>query len=263
MSVAAIRALGITALAVLASGLLAGCAPSNEEVNFLARRAALERQNQGIRELIAEAEAGTLVPSDRFLVGVDETILAEVLSSQLPLEHPIGEKLVIRLERATVQLRDKYGFMSLEGEVHRVVTPDRKTKVRVEGGLGTVAIDSTTNRLSVTIAIDRVVLLEAGILDAVLGANGKKFVSEKGRDILKDKLPVLQVPVALAQTIRVPAITSGPVQLDSLTVPLDLSVERVLAAGGKLWLTIHAELGAVQGAEEGLGVSVIKKRKPS
>ena len=263
MRVAAIRLFGITALGALAFGLFAGCAPSNEEVNFLARQAALERQNPGIRELIAAAAAGTLVPPDRFLVGVDESILAQVLSSQLPLEHQLGEKLAIRLERATVQLRDKYGFMTLEGEVHRLASPDRKTKVRVEGGLGAVAIDSTTNRLSVRIAIDRVVLLEAGLLDAVLGANGKKFISEKGREVLQDKLPVLQVPVALAQTIRVPAISEGAIQLDSLTVPLDLSVERVLAAGGKLWLTIHAELGAVQGGEEGLGVSVIKKKKPS
>ena len=58
-------------------------------------------------------------------------------------------------------------------------------------------------------------------------------------------------------------IQQGPVRLDSLSVPLDLSVERVLAAGGKLWLTLHAEVGKVTGAEEGLGIAVKKKpRKP-
>jgi len=263
MRAAVTRRFGRAVLLVLAAGFLAGCAPSEEEVEFLARQAALERQNQGIRELIAEAEAGTLIPADRFLVGVDEKILAELLQSQLPFEHKIGDRLAIRLERATMQLRDKYGFMTLEGEAHRIKTPDRKTKLRIEGGLGAVTIDSTTNRLSVKIAVDRIVLLEAGLLDAVLGENGKKFLSERGRDLLEDKLPVLQVPVALAQTIRVPPLEEGPVQLDSLAVPLDLSVERVIAAGGKLWLTIHAELGTVVGAEEGLDVSVKKKKKGS
>ncbi|HEX7880100.1 MAG TPA: hypothetical protein VF720_11860, partial [Candidatus Eisenbacteria bacterium] len=250
------------AFGAVVAALLSGCAPSEQEVDYEARKALLERQNQGLRELIAEAEAGTLVPADRFLVGVDESILKQVLDSQLPFEHQIGDKLGIRLERATVLLRDKYGHMTLEGEVHRLATPDRKTKVRIYGGLGAVSVDSTSNRLSVKIAVDRIVLVEAGLLDAVLGANGKKLLSEKGREILEDKLPVLQVPVALAQTIRVPAMADGPLQLDSLSVPLNLSVDRVLAAGGKLWLTIHAELGAVQGGEEGLGVSVIKKKKP-
>jgi hypothetical protein len=46
-------------------------------------------------------------------------------------------------------------------------------------------------------------------------------------------------------------------------VPLDLSVERVLAAGGKLWVTLDAQVGKVIGAEEGLGIAVKKKpRKP-
>jgi hypothetical protein len=59
----------------------------------------------------------------------------------------------------------------------------------------------------------------------------------------------------------VPAIQDGPVTLDSLTIPLDLSVERVLAAGGKLWVTVDAQIGAIEGAGEGLGVTVAKKPK--
>ena len=130
------------------------------------------------------------------------------------------------------------------------------------GGLGAVHIDPATDLLSMTIAVDRVELLEAGLLDKVLGRGGKEFVSKKGREMLQDALPPLQVPVGLAQKIRVPAIQEGPVQLDSLAVPLDISVERVMAAGGKLWLTLHADVGKVVGAEEGLGIAVKKKATP-
>jgi hypothetical protein len=35
----------------------------------------------------------------------------------------------------------------------------------------------------------------------------------------------------------------------------------VIAAGGKLWVTLNAEVGKVTGAEEGLGVAVKKKPK--
>ena len=72
----------------LAAALLAGCAPSDQETEFLARKAFLQRQNQGMRELIAEAEQGTLVPRDRFLIGIDEQVIADVFRYQLPMERP-------------------------------------------------------------------------------------------------------------------------------------------------------------------------------
>lgn len=248
---------------LIAAGLLAGCAPSQQEVDYQARKALLERQTRGMRELIAEAVSGKLLPTGRFLVGIDEEVVADVLRSQLPLENPLGKQLMVRLERATVLFRDKYGSIIIEGEVHRRATPDRRTAVRIYSGLGAVAIDPQTDLLNVDIAIDRIELLEAGILDGILGAGGKKLLSERGRPLIQDALPTLKIPVALAQTIRIPAIQGGAIQLDSLTVPLNLSVEAVFAARQKLWLRIDAEVGKVTGGEEGLGVAVRKKpRKP-
>jgi hypothetical protein len=252
----------LAALLLAASLMVAGCAPSDEESAFLSKKAHLTRQNRGIRELIAEEERGSLVPADRFLIGVDEKIVASLLSAQLPIERPLGKNLVVRIERATVLLRDKFGAITLEGSVHRVKTPDRKLAVRVLGGLGAVSIDSTTDMLGVKIAIDDIDLLQAGILEGVLGRGGKKFLAESGRGLVQDALPTIRIPVVLGRKINIPAVESEGIQLDSLTVPLDLSVERVIAAGGKLWVTIDARVGKVIGAEEGLGVKIKKKRKP-
>jgi hypothetical protein len=246
---------------LLAAGLLVGCAPSEEEAEFLARKAVLQRQNQGIRELIAEEEGGSLVPTDRFLVGVDEQVVGDLLNSQLPLERPLGKRFIIRLERATVLLRDKYGLVTIEGEIHLRATPNRHTAVRILGGLGAVQIDPETDLLSMRIAIDRIEVLEAGRLEKVLGRSGKKFISEQGRPMLQEALPNIQLPVALARNIRVPAIREGAIQLDSLLIPLDMSVERAIAAGGKMWLTLQAEVGDVTGGEGGLGVAVKRKAR--
>ncbi len=244
---------------LLAAGLVAGCAPSGQETDFLARKALLARQNRGLREMIADAERGSLVPTDRFLVGIDEKILADLFRSQLPLDRPLGKRFVVHLDRATVLLRDKYGAITIEGDIHRRKTPERRVAVRLLGGLGAVAVDPKTDRLSVRIAIDRLELLQAGILEKVLGRSGKQFLSDRGRGLLQDALPTLQIPVGLAHDIRVPAIQEGPIQLDSLVVPLRMSVEQVLAVGGKLWVTLGAEVGKVKGAEQGLGVAVKKK----
>jgi len=243
----------------LATALLAGCAPSDQETEFLARKAFLLRQNQGMRELIAEAEQGTLVPRDRFLVGIDERVLADVFRFQLPMERPLGKRFVVRLESATVLLRDKYGAITIEGEIHRPQTPQRRTRIRILGGLGGIKVDPRTHLLDVSIAIDRIELVEAGVLENVLGSGGKKFLAEKGRTLLQDALPTFHIPVALAQTIDIPAVEADAITLDSLQVPLDMSVERVIAAGGKLWVTLDAGVGKVTGAEEGLGVAVKKK----
>jgi len=248
-----------TVVAFLALCILAGCAPSEEEVSFDARRKLLVRQNQGIRELIEEQEKGSLVPTGRFLIGVSEQITGDLLRSQLPFERPLGKRFVVRIDSATVLLRDKFGVITMRGEVHRPATPDRKTALRIYGGLGAVAIDPKTDILSIQIAIDHIELVQAGLLEGVLGAGGKKFLAQKGRKLLQDALPQLAVPVRLGRSIHVPAIQEGALQLDSLEVPLDLSVERVIAARGMLWATLNAEVGKVRGAEQGLGVAVKKK----
>jgi hypothetical protein len=257
-----ITILGKTIVVLFAAALLISCAPSEEEADYLSRKSLLLRQNQGIRELIDEAERGSLVPADRFLVGLDEKIVGDLFRSQLPLERPIGERFVVRLEKAVVSLRDKYGAITIEGSLHRRATPERKTAVHIYGGLGAVTIDPETDLLSIRIAIDHIDLLQAGILESILGRGGKKFLAERGRRLLQDAMPDLKVPVALGRNINIPAVQEGAILLDSLVVPLNLSVERVIAAGGKLWVTLDAEVGKVIGAETGLGVAVKKKPRP-
>jgi hypothetical protein len=247
--------------AILATLLLLGCAPSQEETEYLARRAMLLRQNQGIKELIAEEEKGSLVPLDRFLIGVDEKVLGDIFGSQLPRERPLGERFVIRLEKAEVSLQDKYGLVIIEGNIHRRNTPERKIAVRIFGGLDTVMIDPVTNLLNISFAIDHFELLQAGILESILGSSGKKLFAKQGLSLLQDAIPNIQIPVALRQNINIPAIAEGGINLDSLTIPLDLAVNRFIAAGGKLWVTLNATVGTVTGAEEGLGVAVKKKPK--
>jgi hypothetical protein len=245
----------------LAAGFAAGCAPSERESDYLARRARLERQNKGIRELIEEAERGSLLPADRFLIGIDEQIVGDLFRSQLPLERPLGKQLVVRLDRANIDFRDKYGVITVEGEVYRLVAPDQRAALRVHGGLGDVRIDPVTDLLTIRIAIDHVEVLQAGVLENVLGRGGKELMASKGREMLQDQLPTLNVPVGLARSIQLPAFDEGGIRIDSLTVPLHLAVERVIALEHKLWVTLDARVGEIEGGEQGMKVAVVKKRK--
>jgi hypothetical protein len=248
---------------VLASiALAAACGPSEEQAAYEARKIALERRIRGLGELVAEAEKGSLIPADRFFVGVDEKLVGDLFRSQLPLEQPLEDRFVVRLESAEMRFRDKYGAVRIEGRIHPKEWPARSVALRIDGGLGAAEIDPASGILRVAIAIDHIDVAEAAGLEGVLGGGVIRYLGVKGREILQQAIPAIEVPVTLSQAVPVPAVEEKGVRLGALEVPLDVSVERVLAAGGKLWVSFDAKVGAVKGGENGLGVDIDKKPKP-
>jgi len=245
------------ALAVL------GCGPSEEEVRFEARRAELARRIRGLRELAAEAERGSLIPTDRFFVGVGEQLVEDLFRSQLPLEQPLEDRFVVRLESAEMDFDDKYGAVRIGGRIHPAGHPARQVALRIEGGLGEAAIDPATGLLRVRVAIDHVDIAEAAGLERLLGRGVINYLGGKGRELLEEAIPPLAVPVTLERAVPVPAVEEGGVRFAALEVPLEVSVERVLALGGKLWISFDARVGAVKGGEDGLGVEIRRGPKPA
>jgi hypothetical protein len=60
---------------------------------------------------------------------------------------------------------------------------------------------------------------------------------------LADKLPPIQIPVKVQQSIELPAVTSGPVRIDGARMKIAASVSRVFAGQGRLWVAIHFQPG--------------------
>jgi hypothetical protein len=257
----AYRPSGLAAGLVACALSLAGCGPSEEQAAHEARKVALERRIRGLAELVAEAEKGSLIPADRFFVGVDEKLVADLFRSQLPLEQPLEDRFVVRLESAEMQFRDKYGAVRIVGRIHPKRFPERAIGLHIQGGLGAAEIDPATGILRVQIAIDHIDVAEAGGLEGILGGGAIRYLGSKGREILQAAIPAIEVPVTLSQAVPIPAVEEKGVRLGALEVPLDVSVERVIAAGGKLWVSFDAKVGAVKGGEGGLGVEIEKKPK--
>jgi hypothetical protein len=250
-------------VAAAVAGLAFACGPSEEEVQYQARKAELERRAQGLRELVAEAEQGSLIPSDRFFVGVGEQLVEDLFRSQLPLEQPLEDRFVVRLESAEMEFDDKYGAVRIEGRIHPVAFPSRQVALRIEGGLGEASIEPATGMLRVRVAIDHIDIAEAGGLERLLGRGAINYLGGKGRELLEEAIPPIEVPVTLERAVPVPAVEEGGVRFGALEVPLEVSVERVLALGGKLWVSFDAEVGPVKGGEGGLGVEIRRKPKPA
>ena len=240
---------------------MAGCGPSEDQAAHEARKVAWERRIRGLEELVAEADRGSLIPRDRFFIGVDEKLVADLFRSQLPLEQPLEDRFLVRLESAEMQFRDKYGAVRIVGRIHPKRFPERAIGLRIDGGLGAAEIDPVTGILKVQIAIDHIDVAEAGGLEGALGGGVIRYLGSKGREILQAAIPAIEVPVSLSRSVPVPAVEEKGVRLGALEVPLEVSVERVIAAGGKLWVSFDASVGAVTGGEGGLGVEIEKKPK--
>lgn len=238
------------------------CGPSEEQVQYEARKAELERRERGLRELVADAEGGSLIPANRFFVGVGEQLVEDLFRSQLPLEQPLEDRFVVRLEAADMEFDDKYGAVRIQGRIHPVRFPSRQVALRIEGGLGEASIDPESGILRVRVAIDHIDIAEAGGLEKLLGRGAIRYLGGKGREILEGAIPPIEVPVKLERAVPVPAVEEGGVRFAALEVPLEVSVERVLALGGKLWVSFDAAVGQVKGGEGGLGVEIHKKPKP-
>jgi hypothetical protein len=254
------RARLLAATSVLLLG--AACGPSEEQVQYEARQASLERRLRGLRELVAEAEQGSLIPTDRFFVGVGQQLVEDLFRSQLPLEETLEDRFVVRLEQARMEFHDKYGAVRIEGRIHPLRFPARTVALRIEGGLGAADVDPETGILRVRIAIDHIDIAEAGGLEKVLGRGAIAFLGGRGRALLEEAIPPIEVPVQLERSVPVPPLDEKGVRFGALEVPLEVTVERVLAVAGKLWVSFDARVGPVKGGEDGIGLEIRKKPKP-
>ena len=117
--------------------------------------------------------------------------------------------------------------------------------------------------LRVRVAIDHIDIAEAGGLERLLGRGVIRYLGGKGRELLEEAIPPIEVPVTLERAVPIPAVEQGGVRFAALEVPLEVSVEQVLAIGGKLWVSFDADVGPVKGGEGGLGVEIRKKPKPA
>ncbi len=85
---------------------------------------------------------------------------------------------------------------------------------------------------------------------------------------LSERLPPIQIPVKVQQSIELPAVTTGPVRIDGARMPLQVAVSQVVAGQGRLWIAVHfrpgdlvktadaPEVGDASAAEAGVSLGV-------
>ncbi len=237
-------------LALLGLVTAGGAACRSSPARLGAEAAIVQRQSEGLRRLLAEAEKGPVVRPGDVMVVVDERLVQDLLASVLPLEQVVGDQYVIRLTRASVRFEDGFalvrlgGRASLKGHDEQYASAD----IDVAGGLDVVELDPQTGRLRGQV---KLIAVDAHRVDVMgLGAprEARRMVEDLGRQRLEafsHLLSELEIPVRIEQELQLPAVAAeAGLRIGAASIPIHASIVDVEAFKGRLWVSIQAGVDA-------------------
>jgi hypothetical protein len=179
-------------------------------------------------------------------VAVDEQVFGEVVGATLPLQVAIGDRLHLRLEKASAFFRYTQGVVMFEGRLAGSQRPDLFLSMRLAGGIDKVSFENGS--LSAHVKLYYFEVLGSG-----LGDMGRNLVEQLVRDNLaaiEDSLPPIVIPVRVEQAIAVPGLGDGPVSVKPGSLPLSAAVANTLSLEGRLWISVDIAAGPWQTGEQ-------------
>jgi len=221
----------------------AGCGGRFEGGGELrAQRVVLQREVDGLREAAARLERGEpILPLDDVAIAIDDTLLRDLISAQLPFEMDV-DRFHLKLTEADAHFRGS-PMVRLRGALQPKERPDLAAAVNVIGAIEDIQVEPSSSILRARIAVDHIGIEKAAGLERLLSGATMDEVARMVRLRLKDTLPPIQIPVKVQQSIDLPAVTRGPVRIDGARMPLQVSVSQVIAGQGRLWISVHFQPG--------------------
>jgi hypothetical protein len=202
----------------------------------------LKREVEGLREVVARLEKGQpILPIDDIAVAIDDALLRDLISAQLPFEMDV-DRFHVSLTEVEAQFRGS-PIVRLRGVLSSRQRPDLVAAVNVIGALVGIEVEASSSTLRAKIAVDHIGIEKAAGLEQLLSGSTMDEAARLIRLQLADRLPPVQIPVKVQQSIDLPAVTSGPVRIDGARMPLQASVSQVLAGQGRLWVAVHFQPG--------------------
>jgi hypothetical protein len=232
---------------LLAAAAIGGCSRRTaDDHRVIAQDLVLTRQIESLRTLIAAAEKGSLVPSDKLVVAVSEQIVKDLAALALPREQVIADQFRVRLEKVDVRFRDGAGSVRLDGRVSPASQSADAVfaELAVFGLMDRIDLDPQTGVLRGKISVIGFELKKVGVFGE--SRTGQRLLEELAAQRLDDlsalALPV-EIPVHLEEEVALKGVTEGPVRLRPANFPVKIAVANVSAHGERLWVALDVSLG--------------------
>jgi hypothetical protein len=207
-----------------------------------AQRVVLQREVDSLRNIVARLERGEpVLPLDDVAISIDEAFVRDLIAAQLPFEAD-AERFHLTLSGAEVRFRGS-PIVHLRGALRLRDNPDLEAAVDVLGALEDIRVESASSTLRARISVDHLGIERAAGIESILGGSALDEVARLLRLEIKDRLPAIQIPVKVQQSIDLPAVTQGPVRIDGARMPLQAAVSEIAAGQGKLWIAVHFQPG--------------------
>jgi len=235
----ALRAVGVVGLF---GALAAGCRRDESGGELHAKQVVLEREVKGLRASVAKLERGEPVfPEDAVIVSISEGVVQEFIKAQMPFAVEV-DSFKIDLTHAEASFKGSPS-VSLTGSIVHKDHPDYVGEVSAIGALDTIQVDAASGTLRAAVAVDHVDLLKLGGFEKVLSGGTVDDLARTVRKRITGRLPEVQIPVKIEQSIDLPWVTDGPVRIHGASMPLAVSVAEVVAGQGVLWIAVNVVPG--------------------
>jgi hypothetical protein len=239
---AAVAWVGCLLGAPLLLGGASGCTRDEGGGELHARLSTLEREAEGLRVSLGKLERGEpIIPADAVAVGVSEAVIKEFLDAQLPFEAD-AERFKVRLSQGEAIFRGSPA-VRLAGSIWPSEHPDLVGEVRIQGALEGIKVEHETGTLRATLVLDHVDLVQMGGLEKYIPGGSLNELARAVRKELEPRLPPVQIPVTIEQSVELPSVTDGPVLIQGARMPLEVAVADVFAGRGNLWVAIRVVPG--------------------
>ena len=212
----------------------------------LARSTATFRRAQieGLEALVAQAEKGELVTTDQIAIGISEDVVKTLLNASLPREVVVKDRLRVRIESAQPFFRGNRAGLLFRAKAGSVRMPTASATLELGGGLEQFRFED--GKLLAKVSLGHFTVLESSIGD--LASNALDSLVRPNITMIQDAIPAVEVPVEIAQSIKIGGLTEGAVVAKPGSLPLEIAVSQVLPLNQRLWVLLNAKAGPWQAA---------------
>lgn len=238
------------ALAGVAGASLAAYESDGAHRRLADETAKLGRDTHALAEALAAANAGTFIEPDDVVIGISEQAVAALFEATLPIEQTLPGFLTegavtIRIDRVSVLFDSGFGTVRVDGRAWFTHLKGVAADANLSGGFAQARIDPENHVLVARISIDTLDArpLPGGLLEKVLRGSLLRRLNAQGRQAITRALPLLKLPVKLDQELRIPPLNTDPVHVVGGSLPVAVTLTRVFASRGRLWLAVRPRLG--------------------
>jgi hypothetical protein len=196
----------------------------------------------GLRASVTKLELGQPVfPEDAVIVSVSEGVVQDFIKAQMPFAVQV-DSFEINLTRAAASFKGSPS-VNLTGSIVHEDHPDYVGEVSAIGALDSIEVDAASGTLRAAVVVDHVDLLKLGGFEKLISGGTVDDLARTVRKSITGRLPQIQIPVKIEQSIELPWVTDGPVRLQGASMPLAVSVVDVVAGQGVLWIAVDVVPG--------------------